>query len=156
MLVSQSDGKAQDLRRFMSIPSLPFIEPQLDYFALLCLSLPICMMKNAISFILQLPSWCHLRFIWWLSFLSQVSCKYTQCFYKPMCMHISVIRTYHSRLSIKATSSIKKKKKTEWKGRVIFRVRETVQKQVPDKQSAVYPLSLATSLSEYLKNMILS
>ena len=71
-------------------------------------------------------------------------------------MYISVIRAYHSGLSIRATSSIKKKKKTEWEGRVIFRVRETVQKQVPDKQSAVYPLSLATTLSEYLKNMILS
>lgn len=71
-------------------------------------------------------------------------------------MYISIIRAYHSGLYIRATSSIKKKKKTEWEGRVIFRVRETVQKQVPDKQSAVYPLSLATSLSEYLKNMILS
>ena len=74
-------------------------------------------------------------------------------------MYISIIRAYHSGLSIRATSSIKKKKKkkkTEWEGRVIFRVRETVQKQVPDKQSAVYPLSLATSLSEHLKNMILS
>ena len=71
-------------------------------------------------------------------------------------MYISVIRAYHSGLSIRATSSIKKKKKTEGEGRVIFRVRETAQKQVPDKQSAVYPLSLATSLSEYLKNMILS
>ena len=70
-------------------------------------------------------------------------------------MYISIIRAYHSGLSIRATSSIKKKK-TEWEGRVIFRVRETVQKQVPDKQSAVYPLSLATSLSEHLKNMILS
>jgi len=70
-------------------------------------------------------------------------------------MYISIIRAYHSGLYIRATSSIKKKK-TEWEGRVIFRVRETVQKQVPDKQSAVYPLSLATSLSEYLKNMILS
>ena len=113
----QSDGKPQDLRRFMSIPSLPFIEPQLDYFALLCLSLPICMRKNAISFVLQLPSWCHLRFIWWLSFLSQVSCKYTQCFYKPICMYISIIRAYHSGLSIRATSSIKKKKKKQ-NGRV--------------------------------------